>query len=317
MPRPTRASARPSARPSALAAASLAALGLASCAEPAPTGAPAAAGPTLARAGYDQPGVHRQYGAPIAVGQGRARAYVVLDQKRGGAPLEIGVALDERALDGLPMGGGGHHDGGHAMAHEYLLPLPAQNPTPFRLVEVNWNPAGHDPAGIYDTPHFDFHFYTITRAERDAIDPADPAYATKANRVPTGAFVPPFNVVLGPPGAPPAAMAVPKMGVHWSDLRSPELQRMLGNPGAHRPFTTTFIHGSWDGRFIFQEPMVTRSFLLGRKAATAPAARDSVMAIAVAGQYRPAGYYPAAYRVAYDAQAKEYRIALTGLAARP
>jgi hypothetical protein len=27
----------------------------------------------------------------------------------------------------------------------------------------------------------------------------------------------------------------------------------------------------------------------------------------------PAGYYPNGYRVGYDAQAKEYRIALTGL----
>ena len=32
-----------------------------------------------------------------------------------------------------------------------------------------------------------------------------------------------------------------------------------------------------------------------------------------AKRYMPAGYYPNGYRVGYDAQAKEYRIALTGL----
>jgi hypothetical protein len=29
------------------------------------------------------------------------------------------------------------------------------------------------------------------------------------------------------------------------------------------------------------------------------------------------GWYPTAYRVSYDAQAREYRVALTGLVSRP
>jgi hypothetical protein len=41
-------------------------------------------------------------------------------------------------------------------------------------------------------------------------------------------------------------------------------------------------------------------------------AEDGV-SIAVPSAKRPAGYYPNDYRVGYDAQAKEYRIALTGL----
>lgn len=32
-----------------------------------------------------------QYGAPVPVGDGRARTYVVYDEKQNGAPVEIGV----------------------------------------------------------------------------------------------------------------------------------------------------------------------------------------------------------------------------------
>jgi hypothetical protein len=38
--------------------------------------------------------------------------------------------------------------------------------------------------------------------------------------------------------------------------------------------------------------------------------------VPTAKRYVPAGYYPNGYRVGYDAQAKEYRIALTGLGLR-
>ena len=40
----------------------------------------------------------------------------------------------------------------------------SQNPTPYRILDVNWNPAGHPPAA-YAEPHFDFHFYTESEAE--------------------------------------------------------------------------------------------------------------------------------------------------------
>jgi hypothetical protein len=106
------------------------------------------------------------------------------------------------------------------------------------------------------------------------------------------------------------------MGVHWIDVRSPEIQGPLGHPENARPFTTTFIHGSWDGRFIFDEPMVTRAFILGRKTATTAAQRDSVIPLPAAAKYQPAGYHPAAYRVTWDEQAREYRVALTQLTRR-
>ena len=318
--RPTpRVSRRPLGAVAAALAASLASLTVTACDESA--AAPSPGAPAADRVGADRPGVHRQYGTPVRVGNGRARTYVVLDQRSGGRPLEVGVALDEAALEGLPAPAAAHGSGGndHGGMTIYDLELPQQHGTPYRFVQLDWNPGGHEPPGVYDVPHFDFHFYTITKAERDAIDPSvvgEAEYAARANRLPPEAERAASYVPLSPPDAPLAAVAVPRMGVHWGSLSAPELQGVFGHPEAARPFTTTFLRGSWDGRVHFDEPMVTRAFILGRKAATAAAQRDSVMPLPGAQRHRPAGFYPGAYRVAYDAQAKEYRIALTQLTRR-
>jgi len=49
-----------------------------------------------------------------------------------------------------------------------MVQLPQQHASAFKFVELDWNPGGHEPAGVYDTPHFDFHFYTIDVAQRNA-----------------------------------------------------------------------------------------------------------------------------------------------------
>jgi hypothetical protein len=40
------------------------------------------------------------------------------------------------------------------------------------------------------------------------------------------------------------SVAVPPMGVHWADVRSPELQPPPNNKGV----TTTFINGTYNAR---------------------------------------------------------------------
>ena len=272
---------------------------LAACADPNPTATPTVsnATPSFDRAG-DAPGTHRQYGTPIKLGNGRARSYVTLLK---GVPLEVGVAFDETALQGLrgpmpPMGGMEGDEGHeHLDSDMYTLALPAQNPTPYKFIELDWNPAGHEPAGIYTLPHFDFHFYKIDVAERDAILPSDPAFVTKSANVPAAEFMAPFAF------SPPPLIAVPAMGVHWIDIRSPELQP----PPNNKKFTTTFINGTYNGKVIFQEPMITREFILSKPNVTIP--------VPVAARSTPAGYYPSAYSITYDAQAKEHRIALAQL----
>jgi uncharacterized protein len=288
-------------RRAAIAAAVALALAIAACSDSA---APLATGEATMSAKADAPGTHRQYGVPVKVGNGRARTYVVLDQQSG-APVEAGVALDETAMEGLPAPMP-MPPGQHEHSDVYLLQLPARHGTPFQFVELDWNPAGHGYP--YTAPHFDFHFYRITRAEREAIVPTDPQWMAKAANFPAPEEIPAGYVsshLLV--GKAPGEVSVPMMGLHWLDLASPEL------PPQSKPFTATYITGTWDGRVIFDEPMITREFIMAQRESA-----DGGVSIAVptAKRYVPAGYYPNGYRVGYDAQAKEYRIALTGLGLR-
>ena len=223
-----------------------------------------------------------EYGANVAVGNGTARSYQVTVN---GVPTEIGVELTQGALDSLPtvgkMGG-----------YEYSLPLPAGNKTQYQVIGLNWNPTGHPPPMVYTVPHFDVHFYMVSQAERNTIDPtADTAFATQAANLPTSAYSLP-GYVNDPP-----ANAVPHMGLHWTDSKAPEFHG--------QPFTRTYIIGSWNGQFIFDEPMVTRAYLL-----THPT--DSV-SVATATQRAISGYYPTAYRVSWDAASSVWHVALSGL----
>ncbi len=222
------------------------------------------------------------FGASAAMATGSGRAYVTLDGS--GKPTELGVALTEAALVGLPP-----------TSTEYVFPLPVQSSaTAFKSAAINWQPMGHPPMNIFTVPHFDAHFYTITEAERDAISPAtDPQFGAKVLRAPAAGLV--------PSGYTADAMGIPRMGRHWGDPTAPE--------HAGQPFAKTFIYGSYDGTFIFAEPMMTKAFLESKPAAVATALK-------LPAQYSVSGYHPTSYTVAYDAATKEYKIALTGLTLR-
>lgn len=231
------------------------------------------------------------YGEAAGLGSGTVRTYVAMD---GNTPAEVGIAMSAASLEGLAADGA--HGGvvmpdGHS-TFELVLGMPEGNVTPFQHVVVDWNPGGHEPPGTYDLPHFDFHFYTITPHERHAIDPADPEFMSKGLREPEATHVP-VGYVL--PDLPP----IPFMGTHWVDPTSPELQEQPAT------FTHTFIYGSWDGRLIFAEPMITKSFLESRPAVRVP--------VGVAQRYDPAGYYPASYEIRWDEASAEYRVALADL----
>ncbi len=239
----------------------------------------------------DEIDVRTTFGEPVAIGNGSARAYVTM---MDGAPVEIGVALQEAALNGLP----GHHDAGGAMVHGHMtfdrvLSLPDGHGTPYRHVLLNWNPGGHEPPGIYDMPHFDFHFYTISNEARLSIDESDPAFQQKAEREPPAELVPAGYIL-------PEPLGFPRMGVHWVDPKSPELNGEV--------FSHTFIYGSWDGELIFGEPMLTKAFLESKQ--------DVLVELPQPERHPSAGYYPTHYSMTWDDESKEYRIALTGLVKR-
>ncbi|HTE46970.1 MAG TPA: DUF5602 domain-containing protein [Gemmatimonadaceae bacterium] len=222
-----------------------------------------------------------EFGTPVTIGDGTARSYIVMQD---GKPTELGIALSEAAAEGLPTQA-------TMMGYEYLLPLPATNPTQFQIVAVNWNPTGHPPPMVYTVPHFDFHFYMMSLADRNAIVASDPAFATKAANVPGEPFRQP-GYVADPPEA-----AVPMMGLHWTDPAAPEFHG--------EPFTRTYITGSWNGQLTFFEPMVTREYLLSHP-------NDSIP-VGSAAQRAIPGFYPTAYRVRWDAANEEWQIALSNL----
>lgn len=237
-------------------------------------------------------------GTKVVLGEGVAESYLVRDA--GGRVTEIGVTLTEGVLRGLPEGGGHGHGraivqpDGH-VTHEHVLELPAGHGTPFQHLVVNWNPGGHEPPGIYDLPHFDVHFYTVTLGERLAMAPdSDPRFTEKSERLPADELVPVGYVM-------PQLLPFPQMGLHWVDPRSPELNGEV--------FTRTFIVGSWDGGFHFWEPMVTKAFLESRESVHAP--------VPLPQRAVRAGEYPGGYAIRWIDAEKAWRIALTDLTAVP
>jgi hypothetical protein len=233
------------------------------------------------------PKVRTIVGETKPLGAGRARSWVSLD--RDGRPTAVGVTFSEAALSTLPQES---HAGAEGVAISLALPAEAAA-TAFRHVGLDYNPHGHEPVKIYDTAHFDFHFYMISETEREGITATGEGLA-KGNRQPAAEFIPEGYVAV-PNGL------VPRMGAHWVNPVSRELHG--------QPFTSTFLFGSYDGRLIFAEPMITKSFL-----ETKP---DVTELIKLPKSYERRGaYYPTRYSVRYDAAAKEYTIALEGMTRR-
>ncbi|HER08987.1 MAG TPA: hypothetical protein ENO20_08775 [Bacteroides sp.] len=217
------------------------------------------------------------FGPTVPIGNGVARAWVM--QEKDGTPSAVGVTLSEKVLERLP----------EHMA-EFVLDLPRQAGSDFYThATLDWNPAGHEPPGTYDLPHFDIHFYIISEEDRAAIGPDDQdAFANAPHPI----YVPP--AYLQTPGG------IPGMGAHWIDLLAPEF-----NGGV---FTRTFIWGSYDGEFIFWEPMCTLDYLLSQP--------DEEVDLRLPAAYQRDGWYPTKYRILYSTRPGEYTIALTGLTFR-
>jgi hypothetical protein len=220
------------------------------------------------------------YGPVATVGGGTGRAYVILD--RAGVPTDLGVALTEAALTGLP-----------AATAEYVFVLPSQaSSTAFKHAVINWQPMGHPPAMVYTVPHFDVHFYTITTEQRQAILLGTTELAAKMARRPADEFIP-SGYVQG--------MASAQMGNHWNDPSEPQY--------SGGPFTKTMIYGTYDGAVIFTEPMISKAYLETKPARV-------VTPIKLPAQYSARGYQATSYTVAFDAGSKEYLVALSGLVLR-
>jgi hypothetical protein len=205
-------------------------------------------------------------GSEVEVQHGKGWSWVKLNAD--GNPEQLGLSINDAAINSMPVGTGG--GGTHTHDNSVVFPLhaAAKANTPFDHLGVDWNPNGHEPAGIYDKPHFDFHFYMITEGQQAAATDM-----TKLETDPAADYLP-ANFIGGAP--------VPQMGKHWIDVTSPELTGQV-------PFTQTFIYGSYDGKVTFLEPMITLDFL---KATT-----TFVRPIPQPAKYKKEGYYPTRMRI--------------------
>jgi len=203
-------------------------------------------------------------GPEVQVYNGKAWTWVQL--KNDGTPERLAITINDAAMNSVPTANGGGD--GHNMMDSYVLQLhPKAAGTPFKHIWLNWNPAGHEPPGIYDIPHFDIHYYMISNQEREAMDNA------KLDILPDAAYFPTNYISPGP--------GVPQMGNHWTDVTSPELNG--------ETFTQTFIMGSYDSKVVFYEPMITRAFL--------QASTNYERAIPQPAKYQKAGWYPTKMRI--------------------
>jgi hypothetical protein len=220
------------------------------------------------------------YGPAQPIGTGVVRTFYT--QSKDGTPLEVGIRISAKALENLPA---------EEHAHAYRLKFHSKAAkTGYTFVGFEWNPHGHEPPGVYDLPHFDIHFYTLPEPEVLMIGPDD---EEQFDKMPDLIYQPPMYFKT--PGG------VPQMGAHWIDLLSPEIQEDEN----WSPFTYTFIYGSYDGEFIFYEPMVTLDYLLGKP--------DETIGIRQPAAYQKDGYYASHYRISYSETPGEYTIALTNL----
>ena len=192
-----------------------------------------------------------------------------------GNPLRIAISIDDAAMNSLDEGGLLRTT--HGTENMTLVFNPRiVAATPFVHALLDWNPHGHEPAGIYDVPHFDFHFYMTSVADREAIPPYE-VDSTGFLNFPAPGYMPTTmpNLYVPTPGG------VPAMGAHWIDISTPEI-----NGGI---FTQTFLYGSYNGKATFYEPMITKAFL----DANATFTRN----IPTPNRFAKAGYYPTSMRV--------------------
>jgi hypothetical protein len=224
-----------------------------------------------------------KYGEVKPLGNGVVWSWIKYG--KSGTPTAVGVTFTETALQGLPA----KPISARLYYYTYDLALPSPGAKPYNHIGLDWNPMGHIPPGIYDKPHFDFHFYFISPKERDRIT-VKGKDLMRAYKRPDARYLPPDYIL-------PRGTEVPRMGVHWVDPTAPEFNK--------RPFTSTFIYGSYNGKIAFIEPMVTRAFLETRPDISLPVKQPR--------EYQKKGYYPARYSVRYDPVRKEYTVSLEGL----
>src|SRR5215204_367464 len=112
----------------------------------------------------DEDKTNIQIGPETTLHHGKSWSWIHVDNQN--KPLELGISINEAALNSVPVGEGGsgdHHS--HENNLFVALPATAREVTPFKTIMLNLNPSGHEPEQIYTLPHFDIHFFMANEQE--------------------------------------------------------------------------------------------------------------------------------------------------------
>jgi len=171
-----------------------------------------------------------------------------------------------------------------------IIPLPAEvaQVTGFDHLAVNWEAHGHPPT-TFLTPHFDFHFYTVTPDRVAAIDCADPR---KPDQLPSRYALPDITI---PGMGTLVGLCVPQMGMHGVPAEE------LSDTSA---FGASMLVGYYQQQLIFLEPMIAQAKL-------AQAKSFSMEVPSLPGTRAGSGW-PTRFEATYDAKAKSYRFVFSG-----
>lgn len=220
----------------------------------------------------------RELGEAKAIHGANATLYSI--PATGGGYSEIGFELPQAAVEAAPVSADAK-----ATITTLRFSEAVRQATFVDHLDIDYNPQGHEPPGTYDLPHFDFHFFGVDEATKQAIDCKDETLPAAA-RLPTGyAFLP-----------PPKGQCVPLMGFHASELSSPELQP------SPQPFTRTMILGFYGGNLIFIEPMMTKAFLSQKQ--------DFTLAVGRPAELGRQTLYPSSFKATFDAGKNSWSFAL-------
>jgi hypothetical protein len=174
-----------------------------------------------------------------------------------------------------------------ATAHFIDLPEAFKSASLVQNIAIDWNPMGHEPQDVYDVPHFDFHFYFISKEQVQAIDCSDRTPVPK-NLILEDYVLPPLDA----PGA-----CVPKMGYHAMPLK---------DLGPDQIFDQTPIYGYYGGDLIFFEPMISHAYLESRQPVEQRILYPDAFVATVQNKFVPTDFY-----LKFDSSSQTYRLTLS------
>ncbi len=233
------------------------------------------------RSGGFPPKGNTEWGDSIEIGNGEVTTFSTVTPS--GKPKYVGLHLSEGTLDGLPYPEDDADElrNIHGLwAKPFNLDFPDNTPDPINYAGCAWNPEGHTPAGVYNKPHFDFHFHFY---EPETVRSIGPGVIEELpnEKIPDG-----YQLIEG--GA-----IIPAMGAHLAPKDAPEFD----DRSDASVWEETLIWGAADvdndGEYEnnYVEPMITVDYFQNHLNGV------EKQDIAQPNVYPKDGFYPTTYTV--------------------